>query len=210
MQRSSNIEDYEKMAESNPAIVTEILKEMNKDDDMNESNRQHNDQQMNSDQQMNNEQQMNGEQQMNNVQYMNQNNIENPSMDTNQNTQNNQGNNLENEELLMNNYNDSINNHVNNQMEPAPEHPMMQNENNQLIKPPTIQEIRDSKGSIDDLQDPLKVIAIFILLSLPLWDKVLSVQLGKFIHSSNVLSLSIISLKGILAGIIFYVAKKFV
>lgn len=78
------------------------------------------------------------------------------------------------------------------------------------LLPPTVKDIRQNNSNIEQLQDPLKVIAIFVLLSLPLWDSLLSSQLGKYIHSTNVLSLSIISLKGILAGLIFYLMKRFI
>ena len=111
-------------------------------------------------------------------------------------------------EMMYDNVNRDINN--NSHVSEQPEAQAQAQAQATLIQPPTIKELRQTKNTIDELQDPLKVMAIFILLSLPIWDKLLSAQLGKFILSSNILSLSIMSLKGIFAGIIFYIAKRFV
>ena len=201
MQRSTNLEQYQQESQSSPALVTEILKEMNNEDisDMNEQNHdiqdQPNDQmhqQMEPNEQMQPPQQMQHPQQMQPPQQMEDSHQQDESHP----------------EIMYDDINRDINN--NNHVGMGSEEQRPQQEQVQLIQPPTIKEIRENKSTIDQLQDPLKVMAIFILLSLPVWDKFISAHLGKFIASSHVLSLSIMSLKGILAGIIFYIAKRFV
>ena len=208
MQRSSNIEQFQPQnePESNPQIVNEILNEMNGNSDKmaNPNNGQNAEPQMQDSQQMQeqqmHEQQMH-EQQMHEQQMHEQQMQEQQMQEQQMHEQQMQAQQMQ--EQQMQNESATENNQY-------PQHPTMEVPKQNINVPPTIKEIRQNYNSIEVLQDPLKVMAIFVLLSLPIWDKLISAQLGKFIQSTNVLSLSIISLKGILAGIIFYIAKRFV